>query len=65
MESFFGHLKEELKREATDCLSIEEVMENVYDYIDYNNNGRYQWDFLKKSPRKHHKHLQTGKVRTI
>ena len=42
MESFFGHLKEELKREATDCLSIEEVMENVYDYIDYNNNGRYQ-----------------------
>lgn len=48
IESFFGHLKDEL--EIKDCFCIEDVRNKVDKYIDYYNNQRPQWSLKEKSP---------------
>lgn len=48
IESFFGHLKDEL--DLQDCCGIEEVKNKVAKYIDYYNNQRPQWSLKEKSP---------------
>lgn len=47
-ESFFGHMKDELK--IKECLSFDELQVEIDDYMDYYNNYRYQWDLEKRSP---------------
>ena len=47
-ESFFGHMKDELK--IKECLSFDELQVEIDDYMDYFNNYRYQWDLEKRSP---------------
>ena len=47
-ESFFGHMKDELK--IKECLSFDELQIEIDDYMDYYNNYRYQWDLEKRSP---------------
>ena len=37
-ESFFGHLKDETY--IKDCETLEELLEEIGDYIDYHNNYR-------------------------
>ena len=46
-ESFFGHMKDELK--IKECLSFDELQVEIDDYMDYFNNYRYQWDLEKRS----------------
>lgn len=59
-ESFFGHMKDEIRDEIKALASFEAVKVKVDDWIDYYNNDRYQWDLLKLSPREYYQYLQTG-----
>ena len=59
-ESFFGHMKDEIRGEVAGCITFEDVVAKVDDWIDYYNNDRYQWDLLKLSPKEYYRHLQTG-----
>lgn len=59
-ESFFGHMKDEIKTEVSKCRRFSEVRELVEDWMDYYNHDRYQWDLLKLSPTEFHEYLKTG-----
>ena len=59
-ESFFGHMKDEIRDEVVKCITFEEVVAKVDDWIDYYNNDRYQWELLKLSPKEYYRYLQTG-----
>lgn len=48
IESFLGHMKDELNIKS--CQSFEEVKSLVENYIYYYNNERYQWNLNKKTP---------------
>jgi len=58
-ESFFGHMKDEIREEVAGYIAFEDVVAKVDDWIDYNND-RYQWDLLKLSPKEYYQYLQTG-----
>lgn len=59
-ESFYGHMKDEIRDEIAACETFEKVSARVDDWMDYYNNDRYQWDLLKLSPREYYQYLQTG-----
>ena len=59
-ESFFGHMKDEIREEIAACVSFDAVRDKVDDWMDYYNNDRYQWDLLKLSPKEYYQYLQTG-----
>ncbi|WP_367997089.1 IS3 family transposase [Paenibacillus sp. CH40] len=48
METFFGHMKDEL--EFKDCLSLQELRVRVNEYITYYNTERFQWTLKKMTP---------------
>ncbi len=48
MESFFGHMKDEVDFEI--CASYEEIQEKVDRYMDYYNHSRAQWNLKKLTP---------------
>lgn len=45
MESFFGHMKDQL--EYKDCTSIDELRNRINEYIHFYNTERYQWTLKK------------------
>ena len=49
IESFFGHMKDEIN--LIDCKTFEEVEKAIDDYMDYYNNYRYQWNLNRLSPK--------------
>lgn len=49
IESFFGHMKDEIN--LIDCKTLEEVEKVIDDYMDYYNNYRYQWNLKRMSPK--------------
>lgn len=55
MESFFGHLKDELN--YSECRTIEELRACVAEYISYYNSERYQWTLKKMTPDSYRSHL--------
>lgn len=55
MESFFGHLKDEL--EFRSCKTFQELLEKVAEYMQYYNHDRYQWDLNKMTPAEYRDHL--------
>lgn len=59
-ESFYGHMKDEVRDEIAGYTSFEAVLAKVDDWMDYYNNDRYQWDLLKLSPKEYYQYLQTG-----
>ena len=59
-ESFFGHMKDEIADLIAACVTFEEVVAQVDDWMDYYNNDRGQWDLLKLTPREYDEYLQTG-----
>ena len=59
-ESFFGHMKDEIKPEIKVCETFEQVKSIIDDWIEYYNNDRYQWDLLKLSPAEFYKYCVTG-----
>ena len=59
-ESFFGHMKDEIKYEIAMMKSFAQVKAKIDDWIDYYNNDRYQWDLAKLSPREYYAYVTTG-----
>ena len=59
-ESFFGHMKDEIKYEIAMMKTFEEVHAKIDDWIDYYNNDRYQWDLVKLSPNEYYRYVTTG-----
>jgi len=57
-ESFFGHMKDEIRIEA--CVSFEELISKIDDYMDYYNTDRFQWQLAKLSPAEYYKYSLTG-----
>jgi putative transposase len=55
MESFFGHLKDEVNYK--ECESFEELQELIGNYIEEYNNDRYQWGLNKMTPAQYRSHL--------
>jgi len=58
MESFFGHMKDELEYE--DCQTLEELRHRVNEYILMYNTSRYQWGLKKMTPDEYRSHLLTA-----
>ncbi len=59
-ESFFGHMKDEIRGEIAGMTRFEEVRAKVDDWMDYYNNDRYQWELAKLSPREFYQYTLTG-----
>ena len=59
-ESFFGHMKDEIKYEIAMMKTFAQVKSKIYDWIDYYNNDRYQWDLVKLSPKEYYRYVTTG-----
>ena len=59
-ESFFGHMKDEIRDTVSCAVSFETVQQIVDDQMDYYNNDRYQWQLLKLSPAEYCGYLMTG-----
>jgi len=55
MESFFGHMKDDL--EYKDCTSIDELRNRINEYIHLYNTKRYQWTLKKMTPNEYRNHL--------
>lgn len=51
IESFFGHMKDEFN--LIDCQTIEDVIKEIDDYMDYYNNYRYQWNLERMTPKQY------------
>lgn len=59
-ESFFGHMKDEIREEVCRMKSFEEVEAKIDDWMDYYNNDRYQWDLIKLSPKEYYRYTESG-----
>lgn len=59
-ESFFGHMKDEIKYEIAMMKTFGEVKAKIDDWIDYYNNDRYQWELVKLSPKEYYRYVTTG-----
>ena len=59
-ESFFGHMKDEIRYEIENAESYEAVKAIIDDWMDYYNNDRYQWELAKLSPREYREYVTTG-----
>ena len=57
IESFFGHMKDELDYQS--CASFEELRSHIDEYMQYYNHERKQWDLNKMSPVEYREHLLT------
>ena len=55
MESFFGHLKDDM--DFKQCKTFEELELLTTEQMDYYNNERYQWDLKKMTPVGYRNHL--------
>lgn len=55
MESFFGHLKDEV--DYKEAKSFDELKQMISEYIDYYNNHRQQWELKKMTPVQYRNHL--------
>lgn len=58
-ESFFGHMKDDLKTLHT-INTFADLQEKVDDYMDYYNKDRYQWNLAKLSPNQYAAFIKTG-----
>lgn len=59
-ESFFGHMKDHIKKKLASSTTYDEIQTIVDDYIDYYNNRRYQWHLAKLSPNEYYQFITTG-----
>jgi len=57
MESFFGHLKDEVDYKETK--TFQELKILIDDYMEYYNTKRYQWNLKKMTPVQYRNHLLT------
>jgi transposase InsO family protein len=57
MESFFGHLKDDIN--CKDAKTFSELNDIINEYMGYYNKERYQWDIQKMTPVEYRNHLLT------
>jgi putative transposase len=55
LESFFSHFKDEANIKY--CQSLDELKEEINQYMNYYNNYRYQWKLKKMTPVEYRNHL--------
>jgi len=55
LESFFGHFKDETSIKS--CYTLEQLKEEIKQYMIYYNNYRYQWNLKKMTPVQYKNHL--------
>lgn len=55
MESFFGHMKDDV--DCREAKTFEELNVMIGEYLKYYNNERYQWDLKKMTPAQYRNHL--------
>lgn len=55
IESFFGHLKDEVDIQS--CKELDELKARINHYMVYYNNYRYQWDLKMMTPIQYRDHL--------
>ena len=55
VESFFGHLKDEVN--IKECKTLDELRNEISRYINYYNHHRYQWNLKKMTPVQYRDHL--------
>ena len=55
MESFFGHMKDEV--DLKPLKTLEEVKKEILRYMNYYNYHRYQWNLKKMTPAQYRNHL--------
>ena len=60
-ESFFGHMKDELKVRSIKWETFEEVQTAIDDWMDYYNNDRYQIGLKKMSPNEYYTYITKGR----
>ena len=58
-ESFFGHMKDEIRDRLKECSSYEEVKALIHEQIEYYNTNRYQWKLAKLSPDEYYQYSIT------
>src|SRR5699024_3840807 len=58
-ESFFGHMKDDMKN-LHNLNTFSELQIKIDDYMDYYNNDRYQWNLAKLSPNQYAEFIKTG-----
>lgn len=58
-ESFFGHMKEELKPYICGWKTFADVKERIDDWMDYYNNDRYQTILQEMSPNEYYNYLKS------
>ena len=61
-ESFFGHMKDELKPQMKHWETIENVQASIDDWMDYYNNERYRSDLHMMAPKEYYHFLTTGEL---
>lgn len=59
-ESFFGRMKDHIKKKLEECRAYDDVRQVIDDWMDYSNNDRYQWKLARLSPNEYHKYITTG-----
>ena len=59
IESFFGHMKDELDYNKS-CRTFEELRSVIEEYMRYYNNQRQQWELKKMTPAKYRNYLLTA-----
>ena len=59
-ESFFGRMKDHIKKKLEECSTYDEVKYIIDDWMDYYNNDRYQWKLAKLSPNEYYEYITTG-----
>jgi len=59
-ESFFGRMKDHIKKKLEKCSTYDDVKYVIDDWMDYYNNDRYQWRLAKLSPNEYYEYITTG-----
>lgn len=60
-ESFFGHMKDEIKGSIKACKEFDEVRTVIANWMHYYNTERYQWRLAKLSPDEFYQYWSTKK----
>lgn len=59
-ESFFGHMKDEIRDEMKRCTTFEQIRQLLDEQICYYNSERNQWHLAKLSPDEYYEYCKTG-----
>lgn len=59
-ESFFGHMKDEIRDKIKACHTFEEVQKEIDTWMNYYNSDRYQWRLAKLSPTEFYRYVTSG-----